>query len=225
VKWKIDDNVRIFGYQQPDYQTRLTVIRLNEDSVPVPCNDHPDFLIEAPTTRGMGTATGGKEMVIETEPGQDHLIIHTDDFSYNIKKSWGTRDLHIEKHYLPMDKIKITGSILKDRLQKYVQLAPSGPLRLIISNDVVKFVSKTDIEKASLDITDHVTIHSNNSSNEYLYDIHLLSEILKKLPMNKEIELFVNDDLIRLRYEIGDNLGHINYYQQGQADTSQTSRY
>lgn len=225
VKWVISEDIRIFGYQQPDYQSRLTEIRLDKKSVPPLSDDYLDFRTGVPTTRGMGTATGGDKVVIEIEPERDYLTMRTDDFRYNIKKSRRTRDMYIKKHYLPMDEIKIKGSILKDTLQDYIRLAPSGPLRLKISNDVVKFVSKTDHAKASLDITNHVTIHSSNEKNEYLYDLHLLSEILKKLPSNEEVELFVNNSLIKLQYEIGDGLGHINYYQQGKIDTSRTSRY
>lgn len=224
VKWKINNNIRIFGYQQPYYQTRLTEIRLNTSCVTVSSSDNFEFLTEAPNTRGLGTATGDNKIVIETEPEQDHLLIHTDNLEYNIKKSNETSGLDIEKNYLPMNEIKMMGPILKNKLQKYINIAPSGPIRLQIKNDMVKFVSE-DIERASLDITDNVTIHSKNDRYEYLYDMHLLSEILKKLPMNKEINLCVNDDLIKFRYEIGDNLGSINYYQQGKLDTSRKSLY
>jgi len=225
VKWVIGEDIRIFGYQQPDYQTRLTDIKLNKSSTPVLNGDYPDFLTEVPTTRGMGTAIGGDEIVIEVGPGQDYLTIRTDDFRYNIRKSWETRDLHLEESYLPMKQIKIRGSVLATALQNYVRVAPSGPLRLKISNDTVKFVSKTDNDKAVLDITNYVTNYSNNEENEYLYNLYLLSEELQKFPRKDQIELFVNDKLIRFRYEIGDNLGYINYYQQGKVDTSRTSQY
>lgn len=225
IKWVITDTIQMFGYQQPDYQTRLTEIRLNENSVPVVSNDYPDFLIEAPTTRGMGTATGGEKMTIEIDPKKEYLTILTDDFTYNIKKSWGTRGLDIKKHLLPMENIKIKGSISGDRFQKYVHTALSGPLRLKISNDVVKFISSTHLSKGSFDITDSVTVLSNNIAGEYSYDIHLLSEILEKFPRNKQIELSINEDLIRLRCTVGDNVGRINYYQRGRVVTSRTSRY
>jgi hypothetical protein len=225
IKWVISEDIQIYGYHQPDYQTRLTNVRLNKKAVPELSDEYPDFRTEVPTTRGMRTATGGDEIVIEIEPGQDDLTIHTDDFRYDIEKSWGTRDLHIEKRLLPMKQIKVKGSISKDKLQNYVHFAPSSPLRLIVGNDVVKLVSNTDQVKASLDISKHVTILSNNETGEYLYNVQLLSEILRKLPGNEQIELFVNNDLIRLRYEIGDNIGHINYYQQGKVNTSRTSVY
>lgn len=225
VKWVISDGIQIFGYKQPDYQTRLTDIRLNKNRVSVLNNCYPDFRTEIPITRGIRTVTDGEEMSITTEPEQDNIIVSTDDFSYNIKKSRGSRDMYIKKQYLPMDEIKMSGSILKNKLQKYVYLAPSGPLRLKISNNLAEFVSKKDIEKASLDITDRVTIHSNNENREYLYDMNLLSEVLPKFPNNKQIDIFVNDNLIRLRYELENNLGHINYYQQGRVNATQTSRY
>lgn len=123
-----------------------------------------------------------------------------------------------------MDEIKMSGSILKNKLQKCVYIAPSGPLRLKISNNLVEFVSKKDHEKVSLEITDQVTIHSNNENKEYSYNMKLLSEVLPKFP-NNQIDIFVNDDLIRLRYELKNNLGHVNYYQQGRVNATQTSRY
>jgi len=220
VKWKIDENIHIFAYQQPRYQTRLTHIKLNESCVQTANNNNFEFLTEAPNTRGLGTATGGNKIVIETEPEQDYLLIRTDNLKYHIKKSKQTHDLDIEKNYLPMDEIKISGSILKDRLQKHVHISPSGPIRLNIKSNSAEFVSKTEIEEASLDITDNVTIHSENRSYEYSYDMYLLSEVLKKYPINKKINILVNDNLINLRYVIGDNLGTINYYQQGKIDTS-----
>jgi len=225
VKWEISENIHVFAYQQPRYQNRLTYIRINQSCVPMTSSNNFEFLTEAPNTRGLGTATGDNKIVIETEPEQDCLLIRTDNLKYYIKKSKQTHDLDIEKNYLPMNKIKISGSILKDKLQKYVHIAPSGPIRLKIKSDSVEFVSKTEIEKASLDITDNVTIHSKNRSYEYSYDMYLLSEILKKFPKNKKIRLLINDKLINLRYVIGDNLGTINYYQQGKIDTSQMNQY
>jgi len=61
VTWKIGRNIRIFGYRRPDHQVRLTVITLNPERISGLCNNHPEFSIKAPTTRGMGTAAGGKK--------------------------------------------------------------------------------------------------------------------------------------------------------------------
>jgi len=133
--------------------------------------------------------------------------------------------MYIKKHYLPVNKIKMSGSILKDKLQKYVYIAPSGPLRLKISNNLVEFISEKDHEKASLEITDSVTIHSNNENKEYSYNMDLLSEVLPKFPNNKQIDIFVNNDLIRLRYKLENDLGQINYHQQGRVNTTRTGRY
>jgi len=133
--------------------------------------------------------------------------------------------MYIKKHYLPVNKIKMSGSILKDKLQKYVYIAPSGPLRLKISNNLVEFISEKDHEKASLEITDSVTIHSNNENKEYSYNMDLLSEVLTKFPNNKQIDIFVNNDLIRLRYKLENDLGQINYHQQGRVNTTRTGRY
>lgn len=224
MKWVISDGIRIFGYKQPDYQTRLTDIRLNKNSVSVLNNSYPDFRTEVPTTTGIGTVTDGDEMAIATEPEQDDIIVSSDDFSYNIQKSWGAKNMYINKRYLPMDEIKMSGSILKNKLQKCVYIAPSGPLKLKIRNNLVEFVSKKDLEKASLEITDQVTIHSKDENKEYSYNMNLLSEVLPKFP-NNQIDIFVNDDLIRLRYELKNNLGHVNYYQQGRVNATQTSRY
>lgn len=123
-----------------------------------------------------------------------------------------------------MNSIKISGSISGDIFQKFVHNVLSGPLRLKISNDMVKFVSSSHLSMGSFDITDSVTVHPNNITEEYFYDNYLLSEILDKFPRNKQIELSINEDLIRLRCTVGDNLGWINYYQRGRVDTSRTSR-
>jgi hypothetical protein len=199
-------------------------VRLDEKSVPELIDEYTDIRTEVPTTRGLGTATGGDKIGIKIDPGGDDLMIHnTDDFRYNIQKSRVTRDLHIKRFYLPMKNVKLSGSISKNKLQNYIYLAPGGPLRLKIGTDIVRFVSKTDSEKASLDVTNQVTIHSSNENSVHLYDLRLLFDILKKFPNDEQIELFVNDDLIRLRYEIGNNLGYVNYYQQGKVGSFQTS--
>lgn len=213
VIWNLGDNIRIFGYQQPDYQTRLTDIRLNKNSISTTKNNHSDFRTEVPETWGMGTVTDGGELVIKIEPGQDYLTICTDNFRYGMKKSWETKEMHINKYYLPMDQIKIKGAILKNSLQNFARISPRGPLKLQIRENKVKFVTESERLNASFDITDHVNVYSSNENIDYHFDIELLSDILKKLPKNEEIEIYVNDDLIRLRYEIGDDIGHVNYYQ------------
>jgi len=185
IKWAIGEDIRIFGYQQPDHQTRLTEIRLYRKNSAVLSNDYPGILTEVPIIRGMGTATGGDKLVIKIEPGQDYQTIRTDDFRYDFEAGEGNPDMHIEQHYLPMNQIKVRATILSNKLKNYVYLAPSGPLRLKISNDAVKFVSRTDLEKASLNITNYVA-YSENDIIEYLYDLSCLSEILKKFPRNKK---------------------------------------
>jgi len=226
IKWAISDKLRIYGYQQPDYQSRLTVVKLNECILPALCNDYFEFTTEAPETRGMGTVTGEDTIIVDTEPEGDYITIRTDNFTYNIKKSTTCRPLSINEDYLPMENIELKGTILKNHFQNFVQIAPRGPIRLIINNDVVTFVSETERNKASFDITDRVTIDSTDRNNDYYYyDLHLFSEILKKLPNGKQIEIAVNEDLIKFRYELEDNLGHVNYYQQGHIDTSRTGRY
>lgn len=222
VKWAIGEDIRIFGYQQPDYQTRLTEIRLYRKNSPVLSNDYPGILTEVPMIRGMGTATNGDKLIIKIEPGQDYQTIRTDDFRYDFEAGEGNPDMHIEEYYLPMNQIKVRATVTSNKLKNYVYLAPSGPLRLKISNDAVKFVSKTDLEKASLDITNYAT-YSENDVIEYLYDLNCLSETLKKFPRNKKIEMFANDNLIRLKYNIGDDIGHVNYYQQIEVNNSRTS--
>ena len=222
VKWAIGEDIRIFGYQQPDHQTRLTEIRLYGKNSPVLSNDYPGILTEVPMIRGMGTATDGDKLIIKIEPGQDYQTICTDNFRYDFEAGEGNPDMHIEEYYLPMNQIKVRATISSNELKKYVYLAPSGPLRLKISNDAVKFVSRTDLEKASLDITNYVT-YSENDDIEYLYDLSCLSETLKKFPSNKKIKLCANNNLIRLKYNIGDDIGHVNYYQQMEVNNSRIS--
>lgn len=220
IKWSINEDIRIFGYQQPDYQTRLTAIKLNQKGSRISNRDCPDFLTEVPNIRGLGTAVGNKKITIDMEAENDYLTIHTDDFRYNVEKIRGSPDLHIVKNYLPMNDVKIQASIPISRFKKFVHNAQTGPLRLYISNDSIKFVSKNELEEDSWDITKFASTQPNNKYKEYLYDIYLLGEILKKFPQKNKIKLFVNDNLIRLQYEIGDNFGQINYYQRGRDNTT-----
>lgn len=221
VKWKVDDGIRIFGYDHSNFQTRLSVIRLDGKRFCEPLERHPDFSTEIPRIRGLSTATGGNDIQIETEPGQKHLTIGTDDFSYNIGKSLSAQHMGIRQHYLPMENLTLRGAISSSILKKYFHMARTkslrlkGPLRLKISDADVKFVTKGDDEKSVLNLTDNVTLYSNREKIEYTYELRLLVNIFKKLPSKERIELFANDDLIRFRFELGDNLGYVNYYQRG----------
>lgn len=225
MKWIIGEDIQIRGYHHPDGQKRLTNIRLNTKNSPVVGGDSPEFFTEIPTINRMGIATGRDNIMIVDEPGQDYIKICTDDLRYKIAKIPADEEPTIAENYIPMENIELSGSISVNKLQKIAEIAPESPLRLKIRDNTVKFVSNDEMGEMTADLTDNVMIHSNNGCEDYLYNPSLLAETLKKFPRKEEIELFVNKDVIRLRYELGDGCGQINHYQRGIVDTSQSTRY
>lgn len=221
VNWMIDESVQLVGYQSPKYQNRLSVIQFHGGGLSGDDYNYRDFSTKVPTTRGLGTATGGREFSIRTKPGQDGVLICSEDFTYKFKKYWNVKDMELSQHYLPMKQIKVCGTLSSMRLKKYIDIAPGGPLRLKIGkNNSIKFVTEGDTDKAFYDLTPHVTVCSDNRGIEYIFNFYLLSEIIEKFPIKKKIKLAVNDDLIRLRYDVGDDLATVSYYQRARIETS-----
>jgi hypothetical protein len=225
LKWEVSEDIRILGYQQPDYQTRLTEIRLYRNNLPALSDDDHEFLTVLPTISGLGVVAGGDDIMIETEPGKNFLTLSANNFTYNCDKITNIQKERpqIKRYYLPMKNIKIRGSISTKKLQKLAYISPCGPLRLKICDNKVKFISNGERDRAFLDLTNDVTVNSDNINNDFLYDPYLITETLQKFPSNEQIELTVNENLIRFRYELGNRRGHINHYQRGKVDDSRRS--
>lgn len=214
TKWEIGGGIQIFGYQSPYRQTRLSIIRLDDSHLDDVNSDSHGFATEVPTTRGLATATSRDDLTIMTEPEHNYVAIRTDDFSYHITKGSTQPDMSLEEQFLPMKQLKLRGSVESARLQKLVKPARGGPLQLEVTDETVRFVSSTPNLEASFDITDATTVLSDIVNLQYKYDLDLISKPIKKLPSNKEVEIYVNEDLIRLRCKLSDGI-ELNHYQRG----------
>jgi hypothetical protein len=213
IKWEIDDKIKIIGYLTPKNQTRLTVVELYNNLISNPNKQRFEFFTEVPTLDGLGTISDGGKIEIETEPAET-LTIGTNNFTYNKSKSPGTDSVEIRQHHLPMEQLKARGYIQSTTFKNFLKLAPRGPLKLKITDDGARFIAKGFENKGLLNITDDVVIYSDEISVEYRYDLGAIKKTMKKFPVKKNVEVVANDDLIRLRYEIGDGLGQLNYYQR-----------
>jgi len=213
TKWQTDERLQIFGYQSPYKQLRLSVIRVDDTHLDDINSDSRGFVTVVPTKRGLATATDRSDLTIVTEPAYDHVEIRTGNLSYHINKSSTQPEMSLVENFLPMERVKLRGSVDSSMLQKYVNLAPAGPLKLEITNETVRFISSKS-DRAVLDITDTTTVSLNNVDTQYKYGLRLISKAVKKFPSNKEIELYVNEDLIRFRCTLSDSI-ELNYYQRG----------
>jgi hypothetical protein len=219
LKWQSDNEIRIFGYPYIHNLIRLSLVRLNNKSVLETDTNIPDFLTDIPVTRGMKTATGGGRVVIETGIKQNRLTIHTDGFSYNVETVKSQNVIKFKQKYLPMEQFQMYGSLQASIFKNFLYLTRGGPLRLKISNESATFFSKQmsgirSGDNVTLDITSNTETDHGKNELEYKYNIYLISEALRKFPSKKQIELFVNEDLIRFRYELDDGIGYVNYYQR-----------
>lgn len=214
TKWEIGEGLQIFGYQSPYKQSRLSIIRLDDSHLNDVNGDSRGFVTEVPTIRGLATATGRNDLTIMTEPERNYVAIRTDDFSYHIRKGSSQPDMSLEERFLPMEQLKLRGSVESARLQKLVKSARGGPLQLEVTDEAVRFFSSAQWLEASFDITDATTVLSDIVNLQYEYELHLISKPIKKLPSNKEVEIYVNEDLIRLRCKVSDGI-ELNHYQRG----------
>jgi len=106
IKWVCNENVRMYGYDSPNHQTRLSIVRLDSDTLGNSSKAHYDFLTEVPVVRGLSSIARKKKINIDTEAEQPDLRISTKNFRYNIKKGSKTQDMDIKNRYLPMEQIK-----------------------------------------------------------------------------------------------------------------------
>ncbi len=213
VKWEIKETIRIFGYQQPKPQIRLCVIQLNENRCSRLHENRRDFLTDVPSERGIKTAFAGGDILVTADSESDYFTIQNSKLDYNNKRIAGVPKMELRQRYLPMRQCKIKGDIPLRKLWRFFKLAPAGPVRLRIREDMTRFVSDADKNKCCLDLTEDVDTYLDNENFEYVYSLCLLREMMRKFPRDKQVKLFVNNDLIKLQYKLEDNVGHINYYQ------------
>lgn len=214
VKWETKESLRIFGYDRPEAQVRLCEIRLDKSHCSDLGRNHPDFSTDIPNITGLVTAFDRKNTLITTKPEVDYLTIQDGSLNYNIEKVTGAPEMELRRHYLPIEKKTISGSIPLRKLWAFSKTAPAGPIKLRIRDGTVKLFSSGDTDKCRLDVTCDVSIHPEGEIPEYTYDLGLLRHIMERLPIYGQIELIVNEDLLKLRYELDDNIGYINYYQR-----------
>lgn len=215
VKWDFNKDVQIYGYDSPNHQTKLSVVRLNSNKFENFDKNHTSFLTEVPTVRGLGTVVGQNKIKIDTGSEQDNLKVSTENFRYNIKKGWKAQKMDIKNYYLPMDQIKFRTSVSSNNLKNFLYLTEKGPIEINSYGRFSEITAKTDTEKVSLDLDDNIDTYSDSQRSKHLYDRFVMLEAIKKFPSNKNVEIVVNDDLIRLRCQIDNNLGCIDYYQRG----------
>lgn len=96
IKWVCNENVRMYGYDSPNHQTRLSIVRLDSDTLGNSSKAHYDFLTEVPVVRGLSSIARKKKINIDTEAEQPDLRISTKNFRYNIKKGSKTQDMDIK---------------------------------------------------------------------------------------------------------------------------------
>lgn len=220
IKWEVDENIRLYAYHAPNALSRLSVVRLNKKSF-CPLNEsYHNFLTETLPTRGLGSISGGDKIAIETNPGQDDLTVRVKGCIFNFDKERQTQDIKFKKYLLPMEQAQVRGKIPLNKLHNFLVLAPGGPLQLKIRNGTVKLVAEDMDNRAYFDITEYIVQYPDEDDIAYLYDLYIMLNIMRKFPWNGEIELLINGDLMRLRYELGDGLGHVSYFQRGKLESS-----
>lgn len=215
VNWIFGGEFKLYGYDSPISQHRISIIHLNKSKFRGLNESHSSFSTKVPIKRSLGKIVDGNDIKIDTRPKKSKLRISTDNFTYNIAKQNITQRMEIERTYLPMKQIKAEATTSSDKLKKLVEHAPCGPLQLKIGDDNLKLFAEGHEEKISYDIPNsNVITCSTERVFNYTYDLGMFSRSIKRFPRNTKVIIILNDDLIKLQYKIGNDIGSVNYYQR-----------
>lgn len=213
IRWIIAEDLRIIGFDEFEDQIRLSVVRLDGKACDVSGEKPTEFFTEVPATDHLDAVVNDAGVFLDTETSQSHLIIHTNNFEYNIEKILGSEPLEFRQQYLPINQPIAEGSILAGKLYHCINLSPSMELHIKVKGQTIRLVSKTIDEKLRYGFTGTGTVYSDNVEYSCAFDLELLSKTIRKFPKDKQIQFFVTDEFIRFRYELGD-IGYMNYYQR-----------
>lgn len=215
IRWIVGEDVRIMGFDEFKCQIRFSLVRLDGQECHVSGDNQTEFFTEVPATNNLDAVTNNTEVVIDTESSQSHLIVSTKDIQYKIKKVHGSEPLEFRQQYLPVNQPIAEGSILSRKLNKFINLSPGKSFKIRIVDDRIIFVSEADNGMSKYSFTDMCTVYSDavEYGRPFALDIELFYSQIRKIPKNKQIDVIVTAEFIRLRYEIGD-IGYMNYYQR-----------
>ena len=212
IQWIIGSDIQIIGFDNFNCQIKLSVARLNGEYCHVPDGDSTAFFTEVPAAGYFDDAVRDTEVIIDTEYSQSHLLVHTEDIEYTIKKIPHFEPLEFREQYLPIDQCIAKGSIQREKLYQCIKLSPDESLQVEVSDGIVKFISETINDKIHYTPTD-INIKSHETESSYSFNIEYLSEAVKNIPKEKYVQFFITEEFLRLRYELGD-IGYMNYYQR-----------
>lgn len=219
IRWIIGKDIRIIGFADFKYQIRLSVARLDGEDCGVPGDDSIEFFTEVPAAFNFDDAARDTEVIIDTESSQSHLVVYTDDFEYKIRKVPYSEPLEFRQKNLPINQFIVEGSIQREKLCQFINLCPDETLRLKVTEGIIKLVSDSKDEKVEYVITDENTVSSETIRYSYSFSVESLYEAVKNIPKKTQVQLFITEEFIRLRYELGD-VGFMNYYQRNKDDRS-----
>lgn len=213
IRWIVGEDVRIIGFDEFEYQTRLSIARLDGEDCNIINNKNTEFFTEVPSISQLDSILNDTEVIVDPEVSSSCLMIYAENFQYQLKKIPGSEILEFREQYLPIDQPTPEGSILSSELYHLISQSPGELLRVKVMNETIEFVSRTIDEKIRYGPIDTGTVSSEIINFECSFDMDLLSETISKFPKHKPIQFFITEEFIRFRYELGE-VGYLNYYQR-----------
>lgn len=213
IRWTIGEDVRIIGFDDFNCQVRLSVARLNGESCHIPGEDSTDFFTEVPAIGYFDNAIRNTEVIIDAESSQSHLLAKAGDLEYKIKKVPYSEPLEFRQQHLPINRSLAEGSIQRKKLYQFISICPDDKFRVEVADGNIKFVSESIGDKVQYLVTDVDSISSESAKSGYEFGVEFLSEAVQSIPKEKQVQFFITEEFVRLRYKL-DDIGYMNYYQR-----------
>lgn len=212
IRWATGENVCIIGFDDFSYPVRFSIAHLNGEDGNLLGDDSTGIYTEVPSVGYFGDIVKDTAITIDTDSSRNQLVAYTNSLIYKVNKIRHADTLDFRRRCLPLEPIA-QGRIERKKLFQCIDLSPDETLQLVLADGSVTFVSESTAERVEFTSTDVEAMPAELTPRTYLLDITMLSEAVKNIPKDKQLQFSITEEFLRLRYRLSE-IGYVDYYQR-----------